>query len=225
MWHCDLIELQPDLAQASFTVIGINFHPPDLPKLSDFGFPGMVDLVLGMRIKLGNRESRPLQAWGAYPQVAKVIEGSQLYIPSLAVPAWVEQQAQHHGGFTQGRFNQAAPFGVAIFQIYPFGKFVVSWGKLAKAQSPWFAIFSWAKLAAACELNPATDMDLVTAAKLVFQKHESWMKFVDYPMRPVMEEVFSSCRVRCKTSLMDFFGRRVLDVGISVIWKDDNGGY
>jgi hypothetical protein len=177
-----------------------------------------------MRINLGNRESRPLQAWGSYPQAAQVIEGSQLYIPSLTVLAWEKQQAQHHGGIPQGRINASAPFGVVILRIYPIGEFVVSWGELPRAQSPWFAIFSWAKLAAVCELNPATDVDLVTAAKLVFQKHESWMKFVDSPTRPVMEEVFPSCRVRCRTSVMDFFGRRVLDVGISVIWNDDNGG-
>jgi hypothetical protein len=113
---------------------------------------------------------------------------------------------------------------VAILRIYPVGEFVISWGQLARGQSPWFTIFSWAKLAAVCELDHGTDMDLVTAAKLVFQKHESWMKFVDSPMRPVMEEEFPSCRVRCKTSVMDFFGRRILDVGISVIWNNDNGG-
>lgn len=220
--------MQPDLTQASFTVIGLKFHPPEQHfkrlEIIDFSLLGIVELVLGIRIKLGDGKFHPLQAWGAYPQIPQVVGGSQLYIPSLTIPIWQKQQAQHHGGATQERLNETSPFGVVILRIYPIGEFVVAWGELAGAPSPWFAIFSWAKVAEICGLPHTHCMDLVTAARLVFEKQASWMKFIDSPTRPVIEEDFSWYKIRCRTSVMDFFGRRVLDVGIRVIRKNDNAG-
>jgi hypothetical protein len=219
--------MRPDFSQACFKVVRAYFDPPD-PRMMEYrGIRSGRGALShqGVRIKLPEKGAFPVYKRGAYPHVLQLDDsGVQIYAPSLSFEAWMEQSGQLHQsaeGVDQ-LFGQATPSCVIILAVTVIGDLVISWG-----QRQWFAIFSWDKVAEACELSPSSgmklrdqDCDYVEAARLVFAKPEAWMAFVKQSANR-REVDLPVCKIRWKLDVMIFFGRSLLDVEVDVVRKDD----
>jgi hypothetical protein len=60
-------------------------------------------------------------------------------------------------------------------------------------------------------------------ARLLYERQQSWMPLEAQIFSPVVELALSSYTIRCRAEVVNFFGRRVLDVGMDIVGQIDQG--
>jgi len=222
----------PNLSQASFETVHLYYHPPDLHSIwaAPTG-PELENPPPGMKIKFnGGKWFSPFQL-GSYPQRAQLddrIPDPQIYIPSSDARYLLKSQRQVHVGKDNGvdvhLWQDPAtpfPFGVVILRSSILGTLVFSWGNppTTREEKPWFAVFGWTRMAEACGLSqdPHSELDLVAAARAIFENQDSWMPLVNTFPAPVVQHDESLLgKIWFVVDEKSFFGRRFLSVDMTL---------
>lgn len=241
--------MDADFSSAFSATVRLYFDPPKQGRRQHTDSNALDLFVPGMKItRLDSRQDKPRASTdvfaagvtpGCYPQsVIGSAPAYEFYVPSMNIKPWFENQAQRDEGASVPEPSAAFPFGAIILQLTEFLKgtawyrrevlqtthLVLSWGQshVKNATAPWLAVLDWAKVAEACGLDQDPGPDLNAAAQLTFEKQRAWMPLVNTLPALIVEHDSLLGKVRFDIAQLDFFGRPVLDVGMTIDLKSND---
>ena len=178
-----------------------------------------------MEIRFGSGAAFSPSAVGGYPQSAEAVGDMQrIYFSSANTRRWLRDKVQRGENDEIPAADVGFPFGVVIlrFRWSHMKTLVASWGQPPpgpKGSKAWFTAMCWTSVAERCGLGhlPDSEPDLVSAAKVIFDKYDTWIGLVEMGSKGFTIELdVSPGKIRFAVDERDFFGRPFLSVNMTV---------
>ncbi|KAK4172333.1 putative vegetative incompatibility protein HET-E-1 [Triangularia setosa] len=213
-----------DLNKVYFETIRVYLEPPQ----RIFNLPSTVGPLAslytpGMRIKLDIPELTGF-SFAAYPHMLQVAK-DRVYAPSITLPSWPKRFM----GDQTPETNHLALFGTIILQFEGLGAVALSWGKSCVPErgdlspEPFCAIMDWFKVVRASQDKdlPAFDLDssaLQSAVEFLYATNSwSWVSLLATKPDVRAEHNTSRMKVQCKIRTVEFFGRPLFELELSIL--------
>ncbi len=218
-----------NLEKANFKTVRLHFYPPperaSYPR-RPFDLAGLDEVAPGMEIRFDTG------AWillfdivmGSYPRPAEIVADMQrIYVPSTGTRSWLRDTAQRGKDNEIPAAHTGFPFGVVILRFRSSGikPLVAMWGQPPGLKGPkaWFTAMRWTGVAERCGLSqlPSTESGMDLAAKVIFDKYNTWIGSVEMHCTSFVIELDESpVMIHFSGDEKDFFGRPFLSVSMAV---------